>query len=272
MSLPSPTLPSTPVTPAPPRTFALVREGLQHGGGALVAAAAVFVLPGWVLLGVVMVGEELYPVDPAAVGPLDGIGLAAGLSRMIGLPMLLVFAVLLGFGHRVGRPVGPGGALLGTLRRLPALLMWVLLSGAVPGVLLLAAAAPALLSGLSLPGIAVSAVLVLLCLPVAAAVYLSLPTAVLHGTPLGVGIRDSWRLAKGRRTRSLLVLLSSAALPFAAYTVSVFAVLVGTDLLGGDAVLGAVLATAVQLPPSLFLEPVAALIAASLAVPRAARG
>jgi hypothetical protein len=129
-----------------------------------VAATAVLVLPWWVLIGIVTVGEELRPVDPATVGPLDGIGLAAGLIRLLGLPMLLVFAALLAFGHRVGRPVGPGGALLGLLRRLPALLMWVLLCGVSQGLLYLSAAAPALVSGLSLPGIAVSAVLVLLCL------------------------------------------------------------------------------------------------------------
>ncbi|WP_306366622.1 hypothetical protein [Nocardiopsis sp. CC223A] len=272
LSSPPPSSPPAPVSPevrspAPPRTLALVREGLRHGGGSLVVAAALFFLPWWLLLSVTIIGEELYPVDPETVGPLDGITLAAALCQSVGFPVFLALAALLGFGHRVGRPVGFGRALLGVLRRFPALLMWVLLCGAVPAVLLLGAAAPALLSGLSLPGIAVSAVLVLLCLPVLAAVYLSLPTAVLHGLPLGVGIRDSWRMAKGRRIRSLLVLLLSLSVtPLNALPTSL------APVLADDAVLGLLVATAAEIPLVLLLQPVAALMAASLAVPRTAQG
>ncbi|MFE6308441.1 hypothetical protein [Nocardiopsis sp. NPDC057823] len=264
--LPSPAPPED-RSPAPPRTFALVREGLQRGGGSLVAAAALFFLPWWLLLSAVLIGEELHPPDPGAVGPLDGLNLVAALCQTAGFPVFLALSALLGFGHRVDRPVGFGGALLGVLRRLPALFMWVLLCGAVPAVLLLAAAAPALLTGFSLPGSAVSAVLVLLCLPVLAAVYLSLPTAVLHGLPLGVGIRDAWRMAKGRRIRSLLVLLLSlAALPLNALPTTL------APVLADDAVLGLLVDTAAEIPLVLLLQPAAALVAASLAVPRTARG
>ncbi|CAL9473078.1 hypothetical protein SUDANB121_02891 [Nocardiopsis dassonvillei] len=253
--------------PPPPRTFGLVREGLRSGGGGLVAATVLFVLPWWLLATVTMVGEELRPADPATVGPLDGLGLLTVLGQLVGLPVFLAIAVLLGFGHRVGRPVGFGGALLCVLRRFPALLMWVVLCGVVPGTLAVAAAAPALLSDFSLPGIAVSAVLLLLFLPVTAAVYVSLPTAVLHGIPLGVGIRDSWRMARGRRVRSLLVLvLSLAATPLNALPTSL--ALSSAD----GTVPGLVLATVVEVPLLLFLQPVAALLAASLAIPRTARG
>lgn len=97
--------------------------------------------------------------------------------------------------------------------------------------------------------------------------YLSLPTAVLHGLPLGVGIRDAWRMAKGRRIRSLLVLLLSlAALPLNALPTTL------APVLADDAVLGLLVATAAEIPLVLLLQPAAALLAASLAVPRTARG
>lgn len=280
MSLPSPPLPPAPfeiglpatAPPAPLRTLPLAREGLQRGGGALVAAAALFVLPGWVLIGASLTGEEMRHVDPGTVGPMDGLYLFGGLLQLFGGPVFLVFAALVGFGHRVGRPMGGGRALLRLLRRSPALLLWIPMFGGAGGLLVAVAASPVLLLGPSvLTGVACLGLL-LLCSPVLSALYLSLPTAVLHDVPLGIGIRDSWRLAKGRRARSVLVLLFAQVLPLTVLGPSLVATVLFAVFVTDAPVLLNVVELTVEVPLLLFLEPVAALMAASLAVPRTARG